>query len=165
MIMWPVVRRVLLGVAGAGLVAACSSSSSGAPGHSSLGGIRGTEIPAFSCSAAADGTARKVVASTVTRLRVCALAAPTPFNRPSKPITIRRGDLHFVQMLGALSLADLPAQEGQMCPEYAELLPKVLAEGESGALLVHLPTDGCGHLLPAVRAALGAILNAGGGGG
>lgn len=111
----------------------------------------------FSCAAKPDGKALTVAPRRVERLRVCAVTAPTPFNRPAHPITLTYGDSRFSALLRALSLPDGQASPGQACPEYAELLPSVIASTAAGALLVHLPVDGCDHSLPAVSAALGAV--------
>jgi hypothetical protein len=49
---------------------------------------------------------------------------------------------------------------GQACPLYAELLPRIVATTGSAAFAVHLPADGCQHVLSSVNATLGAVIAA-----
>lgn len=152
-------------VGGIAAVVMCLSSCAG--GHSSGGGpapvassIRGSDLPGFSCKATSGGQSLSVKPAAVIELRVCALAAPSPFNRPPHPISLARSTTGFAALLRALSLPDASPTPGQMCPAYAELRPAILARTGSQAMLVHEPVDGCDHALPAVSAALAAVIDA-----
>lgn len=136
------------------LVGGCSGSSAPAAGSR---GVRGTELPSFSCDAKADGAALKISPAAVLELLVCPVVAPSPFNRPSKPIELVRGSAGFEGLLTALSLPDEPRDKTKVCPAIAELLPRVLVKTASSAVLVHLPDDSCGQSLPAVRQALSRL--------
>ncbi|HVT21253.1 MAG TPA: hypothetical protein VHE57_07700 [Mycobacteriales bacterium] len=96
----------------------------------------------------------------VTTLRVCPVVAPSPFNKPATAVTLPVGDPRFTDLLRALSLPDLPRAKGMMCPLYADLVQPVLARTASTAILVHLPVDGCDHVLSSVRSALAVVVNA-----
>jgi hypothetical protein len=85
---------------------------------------------------------------------VCPILAPEPFDQPNHPISVRPGSVQFNHFVSALSLPDVPANKDQLCPEYAELLPTIVAKTGTVALRVHPPSDACGHILPAVRSAL-----------
>ena len=134
-------------------------SSSGVAHKAGPTGIRGTELSSYSCGAQADGKALKVAPVTVLEIQICPVSAPSPFNRPAQPISLARGSTRFESLLTALSLPDAPAGHQQLCPEYAELLPQILARTTTAAVLVHLPSDACGHSLPAVSKALSAVIN------
>lgn len=137
----------------------CSGASSGGTSHATgPSGIRGTELPSLSCHATADGKALRIAPATVVELRVCPITAPEPFDRPSRPISLTRGSPRFGNFIAALSAPDEAPTKGQLCPEYAELLPQLIASTGSTALLVHVPSDGCGHSLPAARAALNSVI-------
>ncbi|MGN6473445.1 MAG: hypothetical protein ACTHK4_07325 [Mycobacteriales bacterium] len=101
----------------------------------------------------------RLPAASVRELRICPVVAPSPFNRPQHAITLAPGSTHFEALLSALSLPDGVRAPNVMCPAYAELIQPVHAQTGSGPLLVHLPVDGCDHTLPAVSAALNAVLN------
>jgi len=157
-----VLRRsalVAAGAFGAIVVAGCGGSSGAGSQSAGPSGIRGTELPAFSCGASADGKALRVRPGAVLEIRVCPLAAPEPFNRPARSVSLMRGSRPFQIFLSALSLPDAPAQKQQLCPEYAELLPTVIARTATTAVLVHLPSDACGHSLPAVSTALSSVID------
>jgi hypothetical protein len=135
---------------------ACSGGSSGQPSPTVMQLIRGTAVSSFSCVASGDGPTVQVPPASVVELRVCPILAPEPFDQPNHPISLRPGSVQFNQFVSALSLPDVPANEGQLCPEYAELLPTIVAKTATVALRVHPPSDACGHILPAVRSALTA---------
>lgn len=141
----------------------CLSSCSG--GHPTArsappsAAIRGSALSAFACSAKPGAQQLSVDPATVVELRVCALSAPAPFNRPAHAISLSRSSAGFDGLLRALSLPDESSTPGQMCPEYAELRAPILARTASQDLLVHLPADGCDHTLPAVSSALAAVTN------
>jgi hypothetical protein len=154
-------RRELLAALAVVAVAGCSGGGSGAGAHASgPSGIRGTELPTFSCDAKPSGKALRVEPSHVVELLVCPVAAPEPFNRPSQPITLARGGTRFTELLHALSAPDeAHSGPGQACPAYAELVPPIVARTGSVDLLVHIPADSCGHSRPAARSALTSIIN------
>jgi hypothetical protein len=140
--------------------AGCSGGSSGGDTRASgPRGIRGTELPSFSCGASADGKALRVASAKVVELRVCPVGAPEPFNKPSHPVSLTRASSRFDSLLNALSEPDEPADKTQVCPEYAELLPRMIASTGATALLVHIPSDACGHSLPAARTALSSVIS------
>lgn len=143
--------------------AGCGGSSSGGskgggttpPGP---GAMRGVRLASFSCGATAGNEEVRVAPQEVRRIRVCALPAPAPFNRPAHAVTLAAGDQKFAALVQALALPDASPTPGQMCPEYAELRPPILAATGSVAFRVAVPVDGCDHTLPAVGAALVAVL-------
>ncbi|HVV75794.1 MAG TPA: hypothetical protein VHC43_07130 [Mycobacteriales bacterium] len=144
-------------MAAAFTVAGCSAGSSAVVQSAGPSGIRGTELASFGCPPKPTGTAAKVAPSSVVELTVCPTLAPSPFNKPDRAISLARDSTRFETLLTALSLPDQAAAKGELCPEYAELIAPIIAKTASTSLLVHVPSDGCGHMLPAVRTALSAV--------
>jgi hypothetical protein len=132
------------------LIGGCAAASATATTPSPS--IRGPEMSAYSCHGHVVGHSGGVTPSRVTAFRLCPLNAP---NSVRKTVTVLRGDGDFARLLRALSAPDLPPYDGP-CPMYADLPQRVLAETATGARLVHIPVDGCGHYQSAALSALSA---------
>jgi hypothetical protein len=137
------------------LLAGCGGSTSSTvdPGGEQGAWLRGTSLPAFSCTAKSDGTPVKVAPSTVTEIRVCPLSTPVGGHRA---YTVSQGSPHFAPLVRALAVPDGNRSPGVMCPMYAQLIQPVIGDSTSGPLLIHVPVDGCGHYLPGAMSALTA---------
>lgn len=125
----------------------CASASAQAASDPS---VRGPHLSSFSCHGHVVGRSAGVAPSRVTAFRLCPLDAP---NSARQTVTVRQGDPYFARLQRSLSAPDAPPYDGP-CPLYADLPQRVLANTASGAVLVHIPVDGCGHYQPAARSAL-----------
>lgn len=142
----------------AALVTACGGGSPAGPGGAPVSpaagaDVRGASLPAFACTGPAGGDVR-VPAADVGAVRLCALPA---LGGPA--VTVRPDDPRWDQLLGALSADDVPPDPGAVCPAYANVEQRVVADSTRGPLVVHIPVDGCHHyqrdaltILTAIRA-------------
>lgn len=143
------------GAALAALVTACGGSPAGpgtAPASPAAGAaLHGAALATFACPARATGD-RRVPAADVTAVRLC----PRP-PVDARAVTLRADDPRWDRLLAALSAADVPPEPGQVCPAYADLEQRVVADSARGPLRVHIPVDGCRHYQRAVVGLLAAI--------
>ncbi|HVY08839.1 MAG TPA: PASTA domain-containing protein [Mycobacteriales bacterium] len=130
---------------------ACSGSSGSSTNPTTLT-VRGTQVSAYSCTAAASATPVTVSPSTVTELKLCPVDVP---NQPSKAAIVTPDDKSFTRLVSALALPDKPPTN-DACAAYADVPQKVLAKTEDAPLLLHIPVDGCGHYRTEATSALAA---------
>ena len=123
------------------LLSACSGSSSDHTAGPSQPAIRGARLASFSCQAASDpGRAVSVSPVQVVRLRLC----PVQGNEFEPTATVRPAYVGFSHLLDVLGAPDEP-RSSDPCPEYADLQQTIVADTPAGAVLVHIPVDGCEH--------------------
>ena len=134
------------------VLTACSAGSAQAT-TSTQPSIRGASLSGFACHSHRIGHSAKVTPSSVTKFRLCPLNVP---EQQSRTVTVGRGNENFAALSSSLSAPDEPAYDGP-CPMYADVPQRVIAQTSSGAVLVHIPVDGCGHYQ---RAATTALSNA-----
>lgn len=132
---------------------ACATASAQPISHPS---IRGSELSGFSCRGHVIDSTDATPPQQVTAFRLCPLGYP---GQAGRAVTIRPGDVDFIPLRRALAAPDVPPNHDQFCPMYALLPQRVLAETASGTVLVHIPTDSCGHYESAAEQALAAARN------
>jgi hypothetical protein len=152
---------------GAALVAAgCGGSSSGSGGGTSGGAgsggvkasgeIRATRIPSFLCpsntnNSAGSGASLSIAPADLTRMQLCPLST---VQQQGVAVTLTPSDPAFAKITTSLALPDQKSVAGQACAAYATLPQIVIGQTSSGAVLLHIPTDGCGHYLSQALTAL-----------
>ena len=146
------IRLVALAVAAA-LLAACGGGSSGPTGIKAAGKITGTRLTAFACpTQPGHGAAVSLAASALTKLRLC----PLPVLRSSSAVTLAPKAAIYSRLVRSLTLPDQKASPSEVCPMFANVPQLVIGETASGAVLIHIPVDGCGHYLSQSLSALTA---------
>lgn len=92
--------------------------------------------------------------SEVIAVLLCPLTSPLPAQ--GAPVTISYSNPAFAGLLTALAAADIKAPKNKpiACPAYADVPQTVEAETSSAAMVVHIPTDECGHYQSAAIFAL-----------
>jgi hypothetical protein len=86
--------------------------------------------------------------TSVDELALCEIQA-----HPSEPTVTRAGSAQFEMLMKALSRPGEPPS-GAACPAYADAPWAVFAKTPTGNFRVLIPTDGCGHYFPDLKAAL-----------
>ncbi|HEX3899104.1 MAG TPA: hypothetical protein VHW74_08015 [Mycobacteriales bacterium] len=115
--------------------------------------IRGSELSGFSCHGHVIDSTDAAPPQQVTAFRLCPLEYP---GQAGRTVTVRPGNAHFARLRTALAAPDQQPKRDQVCAMYANLPQRVLAQTTSGVVLVHIPTDSCGHYQSAAALALAA---------
>jgi hypothetical protein len=100
-----------------------------------------------------------IAPSALTKIRLCPLST---VNQQGVAETLVPSDALFGRIATAMALPDQKSTPGTACAAYANLPQIVIGQTSSGAALLHVPTDGCGHYLSQPLTALTEARNAAG---
>lgn len=125
----------------AGAVALATGCGTASAHTATTAAIRGAGLSGYSCHAHVVGSAGSVTPSRVIEFRLCPMQVPM---QERQTVTVKRSSSDFGPLLRGLSAPDEKATTGP-CPMYADVPQRVIARTATGAVLVHIPVDSCGH--------------------